>query len=101
MTHVQCSPAATPAARGTRSHRGEGLTRACLLTVSEAVRALRMRDRDARLWLHRHGLVLDVEGRRRVLWGAVLDTLTGETTAPPPKPAVRPRLRRSGLLGGV
>lgn len=51
------------------------LTRATVLTVAAACRALRMREGDARRWLREKGLIREVAGRRRVVWGEILDAM--------------------------
>jgi hypothetical protein len=49
-----------------------------LVSIARAVRAMRMDRSAATRWLRRHGLILMIEGRQRVLWGSVVDTLKGE-----------------------
>lgn len=46
-----------------------------VLTVAEVARRLRMRPDDAGTWLADRDLVRDIAGRRRVVWGDVLDAL--------------------------
>lgn len=74
-------------------------TRDSVLTVAGAVRALPMRDADARRWLIESGLVVDLMGRDRVIWGRVLDELS--RTAPARAPAFRrPSARCATVVGG-
>lgn len=53
------------------------LSPASVLTVREAVRELKLRRDDGIAWLNEHGLVRDVAGRQRVIWGDVLDAIRG------------------------
>jgi hypothetical protein len=55
--------------------RPTGLGPGDLLTVSEAARAMRMREAEARSWLRGEGLVRHLAGRERVIWGDVLARL--------------------------
>lgn len=72
-----------------------GLGLGDILTVCEAMRALRMRDEDARRWLETEGLIRHAAGRPRVIWGEVVARIrAGE---PQEKPETRPRLRRGRL----
>lgn len=59
-----------------------------VLTVAQAVKALPMRDADARQWLHDEGLVVSLGGRPRVLWGRVLEALA-PAPAVPRRPVAR------------
>ncbi len=48
---------------------------AAVYSLAQAARLLPMDDRQARDWLVRHGLVRELEGRRVVIWGEVLEEL--------------------------
>ena len=68
------TPVAGP--RSSRSpHPPCSPTRSTLLSVEEACQALGIRQAEARRWLVSQGLVREVLGRRKVLWGDVLDRL--------------------------
>lgn len=70
-----------------------------VITISLAARRLAIRESDARVWLAERRLIVEVAGRSRVSWRAVLDELDklrpaapGEATPPPPSPHTnRPR----------
>lgn len=69
-----------------------------VITVSLAARRLTIRDADARAWLAERRLIVEVAGRERVSWRAVLDELDrlrpaapGEATPPPSPHTNRPR----------
>ncbi len=89
---------APPAGRATLPR--DPLSRETLVNLTRAARLLGMRDADARRWLRRHGLILSLDGRPRVRWGAVLDVLEGNAVPPVADPPRRTSLPRSGLLGG-
>ncbi len=46
-----------------------------ILSVPEVVKRLKIRNGDARRWLREQGLIRNVLGRERVLWGDVLRSL--------------------------
>jgi hypothetical protein len=54
---------------------------AAVLSEAQAVALLPMNDREARRWLRHNGLVHDLDGRRVVVWGAVLAAITRENDA--------------------
>ena len=77
--------------------RPTGLGPCDLLTVAEAVRALRIREADARRWIRERGLVRRVEGRDLVVWGEVVRAISGAVEEPPsaaPRPRGRQRFER-------
>ena len=49
-----------------------------VLTVGEVARELKIRDADARRWVDEQELVVLVAGRRRVIWGQVIETLRAQ-----------------------
>lgn len=51
------------------------ISRDDLLSVADAVREMGIADKDAREWLRTEGLLVDLAGRDRVIWGEVLDRL--------------------------
>jgi hypothetical protein len=73
-----------------------GLGLGDVLTVREAVRALRIAEAEGRRWLETEGLIRHVAGRPRVIWGDVVARIrAGEPQDE--KPETRPRLRRGRL----
>jgi hypothetical protein len=73
-----------------------------VVSVSVAARALHIRDSVAAGWLRKHGLVLQIAGRQRVIWGDVLEAArhhapaaASERTRRPATNAVRslPRMK--------
>ena len=58
--------------------RTRALSEHDILTIEEAAVLLKMRKSDARDWLYGHGLVKDVMGRKRVIYGEVLALIKGE-----------------------
>jgi hypothetical protein len=84
---VEGDEARTAAPRSPRSPTPPSApTRSTLLSVEEACQALGVRQADARRWLVSQGLVREVLGRRKVLWGDVLDRL-GAPDHKNPQPA--------------
>ncbi len=82
-----------PRKKKSKSHATSGrhqdrlaLGDAAILPLPQAVALMPMADHDARHWLRRHKLVLDLDGRNVVIWADVLETLRGR--APEPR---RPR----------
>lgn len=55
--------------------RPTGLGLGDVLTVTEAVAALRVRQATGRMWLRDRGLVVQVAGQERVVWGDVIAEL--------------------------
>jgi hypothetical protein len=53
----------------------EALTDASIVTVARAARALHMDRSCAVRWMRRHGLIVDIEGRQRVVWGSLMGVL--------------------------
>ncbi len=64
----------------TKPTRSSDLDR--LMTVGEAARYLRLRDRVARKWLDENGLLLRIAGRRRVHRESLVAALFGEQGRP-------------------
>lgn len=58
-----------------------------VLTVAEAARRLKLRRADCQAWLERLGLLVDVAGSSRVVWGSVIQVLQAKPE--PPKQAAR------------
>jgi hypothetical protein len=52
-----------------------GLGPCDVLTVTEAVAVLAMRDADGRAWLRARGLIHDVDGRERVICGDLVEMI--------------------------
>lgn len=57
-----------------------------VLTVAETAKRLRIRRADCQAWLERLGLLVDVAGSPRVVWGSVIRALQAPE---PPKQAAR------------
>jgi hypothetical protein len=51
------------------------LSRDDVLTVTDAARELQADRKEVRAWLHRSGVMRQVLGQERVIWGDVLDAL--------------------------
>jgi hypothetical protein len=71
--------------------RPTGLGLGDVLTVREAVAALRVREATGRAWLREHRLIVEVAGVERVVWGDVLSAL--RRGAPKDGPTRRGRAR--------
>lgn len=74
------------------------ISRDDLLTLAEATRELGFRRSEAESWLRSEGLVVSVCGRERVVWGSVLDAITGAVQEPPRRGLTVPIPVDEGLL---
>jgi len=70
-------------ALGRQPRKATGYGACDLVTVAEAVAILGLRAEDARAWLRAKGLVHDVEGRRRVVVGDLVEAVRQPRTASP------------------
>ena len=69
---------------------------AAVLSLEEAAEYVPISDAAAKAWLIDHGLVLDLDGRRVVIWGDVLDALRRREQAEPQSASPAPRRKRRG-----
>lgn len=75
-----------------RSERRLSLGMGAVLTPQAAAELLPWRDRDARAWLHRAGIVREVDGHHVVIWADVVEALrAADERRKEPPPAPRPR----------
>jgi len=70
-----------------------------VLSLQQAARHLPMRDKDALKWLRDRNLVRDLDGRRVIIWGDVLECLRGTTdAADTPTPPTPPRAAKPAAI---
>ncbi len=74
-----------------------------IISFSEAVRRVPLRDSKARRWLRREGLVSEIEGREVVCWDAVLEHLRppGLDRAPPKPTKKKPTTKKAPAAPAV
>jgi hypothetical protein len=49
-----------------------------VVTIARAARALHMNRSVAARWMRKHGLVVNLDGRQRVVWGSLMRVLEAE-----------------------
>lgn len=72
-----------------------------VLSESQAVERLPWRKGDARRWLRREGLSVEVDGRRIVVWSEVMDRLRRREDAPSPTRHRRTPNRSCMVVGSL
>ncbi len=77
----------------------EALTEASIVSVARAVRALHMSRSCAVRWMRRHGLIVDIEGRQRVIWGSLMAVLRSQVDHQADIAAAGRSIRPVALLG--
>ena len=66
-----------------KQNRLRPLSESDVLSLSEVAHELRMRKQEANSWMEDNGIIRNIRGRKRVIWGDVLDLVrTGEGGRP-------------------